>query len=326
MINFKDPQLRYLIDYANMKQGLIKFQKNFLRPSQIESFLKNDYLGMPLVLPIGIKYFKYNKKNIYKIKKKLILKYIFKTKKIDYVGIKIFFKFGNKFSYDAELKKKYKPHFRYIIKENKKLLKNINLKKNKYYLSSFQTRNIPHLGHERIISKMIKKNSIVFINPLVGVKKVGDCKNEILKKIFNKLKTENLYKNKIIYGPVLANMHYGGPREAIHHINIREKLGFNQFTIGRDHAGAQNVYAPLAAYKLVKKNNRKFKINIFYHKGSYFCNKCQKAVILGECGHKSLVEISGSEFRNSLIEKKQFKFARVKLQNYIKNIKGKLFY
>ena len=106
----------------------------------------------------------------------------------------------------------------------------------------------------------------------------------------------------------------------------REKLGFNQFTIGRDHAGAQNVYAPLAAYKLVKKNNRKFKINIFYHKGSYFCNKCQKAVILGECGHKSLVEISGSEFRNSLIEKKQFKFARVKLQNYIRNIKGKLFY
>ena len=103
-------------------------------------------------------------------------------------------------------------------------------------------------------------------------------------------------------------------------INIREKLGFNQFTIGRDHAGAQNVYAPLAAYKLVKKNNRKFKINIFYHKGSYFCNKCQKVVILGECGHKSLVEISGSEFRNSLIEKKQFKFARVKLQNYIKNI------
>ena len=105
MINFKDPQLRYLIDYANMKQGLIKFQKNFLRPSQIESFLKNDYLGMPLVLPIGIKYFKNNKKNIYKIKKKLILKYIFKTKKIDYVGIKIFFKFGNKFSYDVELKK-----------------------------------------------------------------------------------------------------------------------------------------------------------------------------------------------------------------------------
>ena len=29
MINFKDPQLRYLIDYANMKQGLIKFQKFF---------------------------------------------------------------------------------------------------------------------------------------------------------------------------------------------------------------------------------------------------------------------------------------------------------
>ena len=27
-INFKDPETRYLIDYANMKGGLIKHQKN----------------------------------------------------------------------------------------------------------------------------------------------------------------------------------------------------------------------------------------------------------------------------------------------------------
>ena len=57
-------------------------------------------------------------------------------------------------------------------------------------------------------------------------------------------------------------MHYGGPRD-MHHINLREKLGFNQFTIGRDHAGAQNVYPPLAAHKLVKKNKNSLRL-IFY--------------------------------------------------------------
>ena len=35
-------------------------------------------------------------------------------------------------------------------------------------------------------------------------------------------------------------MHYCGPREALHHLNLREKFGFNVFTIGRDHAGAEN--------------------------------------------------------------------------------------
>ena len=29
MINLDDPELRYLIDYANLKQGLIKYQKIF---------------------------------------------------------------------------------------------------------------------------------------------------------------------------------------------------------------------------------------------------------------------------------------------------------
>ena len=40
-------------------------------------------------------------------------------------------------------------------------------------------------------------------------------------------------------------MHYAGPREAIHHINLREMVGFNRFTIGRDHAGAENNFQPL---------------------------------------------------------------------------------
>ena len=48
-------------------------------------------------------------------------------------------------------------------------------------------------------------------------------------------------------------MHYAGPREAIHHINLREMVGFNRFTIGRDHAGAENNYKPLDAYNIVKK-------------------------------------------------------------------------
>ena len=52
-------------------------------------------------------------------------------------------------------------------------------------------------------------------------------------------------------------MHYCGPREAIHHLNLREKFGFNIFTIGRDHAGAENVYQPQSAINLIKKKSKK---------------------------------------------------------------------
>ena len=68
-------------------------------------------------------------------------------------------------------------------------------------------------------------------------------------------------------------MHYAGPREAMHHINLREMVGFNRFTVGRDHAGAQNNYRPLDAYKIVTKNIKNFEIDIFFcTKGHIFVN------------------------------------------------------
>ena len=65
-------------------------------------------------------------------------------------------------------------------------------------------------------------------------------------------------------------MHYCGPREALHHPNIREKLKFDYFAIGRDHAGAENVYKNDDAVKLVKKLE-KFKINILSQRSFLLC-------------------------------------------------------
>ena len=62
MINLSDPQIRYLIDYANIKQGLIKNQNDFLSGKILQKFFKKKYLDFPLVLPLGVKYFDYNGK------------------------------------------------------------------------------------------------------------------------------------------------------------------------------------------------------------------------------------------------------------------------
>ena len=60
MIDFNDPQIRYLIDYVNLKQNMIKYQTNFLNQNQFNKFKKKKRLGFPLVLPEGIKFFNYN--------------------------------------------------------------------------------------------------------------------------------------------------------------------------------------------------------------------------------------------------------------------------
>lgn len=326
MVNFADPQSRYLIDYANLKHGLIKHQNDFLNHDQFKIFLKKKHYGCPLVLPLGIKFFDYtNSINKFKISKSDVKKYIFNSKSINYVGLKIFFKFGNIFCTGATLKKKYKKDFDSIITFNEKLRLLLNTYNKRFKTSAFQTRNIPHLGHELILQNLLGKNKLLFINPLIGLKKKGDINNKVLKKVFNYLKNLNLYKNKMYYSPVICNMNYAGPREALHHAYIRENLGFKEFSVGRDHAGAENNYSPLAAKKFVNKNKKRLKIKIFFHNGAYFCNKCNKIVIKGSCKHTNLSGISGTEFRNKLNKKIPFIHARKSLQKYINKLDINLF-
>jgi sulfate adenylyltransferase len=326
MVNYKRTDTRYLIDYANLKQGLIKNQKDFLSKNKFNDFLKHDYLGFPLVLPMGIKYFNYSKSiRKFTISKSDARKLIFKCKSDDYIGMKIFFKFGNKFCSGATIKKKYKKDLNSIINFNEKLKSLIRRQKNKHKTSSFQTRNIPHLGHELIMQKLMGQGKILIINPVIGLKKRGDIKNNILRKVFEYLINITKYKNKILYGPVICNMNYAGPREALHHTYIRELLGFDEFSIGRDHAGAENNYSVLEAIKFVQKNKRRFKISIFFHKGAYYCGKCKKIILKGDCNHKILENISGSQFRKKLENKKLFLHARKSLQRYINKLELNLF-
>jgi sulfate adenylyltransferase len=326
MINYTEADARYLIDYANLKHGLIKNQNDFLSKKKFDNFVKKNYLGFPLVLPMGIKYFDYSKSiQKFTVSKSDAKKFIFRCKSDNYIGMKIFFRYGNTFCSGATIKKKYKKDLNLIIDFNEKLKLSIKKHKNNYKISSFQTRNIPHLGHELIIQKLMGTGKILIINPLIGIKKKGDIKNNILKKVFKYLISIKRYKNKILYGPVICNMNYAGPREALHHTYIRELLGFDEFSIGRDHAGAENNYPPLEAINFVKKNKKKFKIDIFFHKGAYYCGKCKKIILKGDCDHRILDNISGSQFREKLESKIFFLHARKSLQRYINKLKLNLF-
>ena len=95
----------------------------------------------------------------------------------------------------------------------------------------------------------------------------------------------------------------------MHHLLMRENLGFNYFYIGRDHAGAQNLYRPNAASETAIKS--------ITSKGGYLCLKCKDYVIKGTCGHKGLINISGTDFRFSLKEKSVYQHSDKELQKII---------
>ena len=312
----------YIIDYSNLKNGLIKYQNNFLNERNLKEFYNNKFYGIPICIPKGIKYFDYSKSIFFKIDKIKFAKKIFLTSNLNYIGIKKYFRYGNIFASKVKLKKKYNKIYNKISYHNRKIQKKINNLKNKN-ICSMQIRNVPHLGHEEIFKYLLNKYRSLVINPIIGVKKRGDFSDEILNLAFKYICKK--YKN-IHYFPIYSNFFYGGPREALHHLNIREMLGFKSFYIGRDHAGAENLYHPQDAINYAKKFKKKNIITPEVLKGSYYCKSCKNVVIKGLCNHRNMENISGSTFRSKIKNKKIYKFADTKLQFKIHESKIKLFY
>ena len=98
---------------------------------------------------------------------------------------------------------------------------------------------------------------------------------------------------------------------------MREQLGFNHFYIGRDHAGAENLYHPFAAIKRTTKFKNKFKISQISSKGGGYCKTCNKYLVKNSCIHDTFIDISGSEFRSFLSRNKIYMHANKKLQKIL---------
>jgi sulfate adenylyltransferase len=324
-INTLAGEKKYLIDYANLKQNLLPFQSSFLNKKQLYNFFKKKYFGIPALFPLNLKVFDYSGSIKYVVDKNFLLKNIYHTKNAKYKPYISYIKFGNQFSTFVKPKKKYLNLVKKIIAFNRYSISEIKKIKKKFKnICSFQTRNIPHHGHEKILDYLLSKYDHVVINPLIGPKKKGDIKFDILAEIYKFLLKEK-YKKKVSYIPFVANMFYAGPQEAVHHANLRYSLGFNNFVVGRDHAGSENLYKPHRAYNYISKMQNHLKIKVEKVLGSYFCKKCDNVVIKNSCSHKSLINISGTEFRNCLKDKRYFKYADYKLQNFIFGIKEKIF-
>ena len=189
------------------------------------------------------------------------------------------------------------------------------LRENHERVGAFQTRNIPHFGHEKIMSRLLEDCNHLVINPVLGPKKTGDVTRECLVEVFQEYFIEK-YNGAVSFYPVIANMFYAGPREAVHHALIRKRLGFNLFSVGRDHAGAKNVYQPNEAINLISKITKSLGIDVMCNEGAVYCKACDGAILRGECSHcaSNFHDISGTAFRNCISEGRVFSMADPEMQ------------
>ena len=163
---------------------------------------------------------------------------------------------------------------------------------------AFQTRNVPHVAHEMLQKAALNIYDGLFINPLIGKKKMGDFKDDVILNSYTVL-IDNYYpKYRIIFSTLHTEMKYAGPREAIHHAIMRQNFGCSHIIIGRDHAGVGNYYSPFAAHDIFK-DYPELEIEPIFFPAFYYCKKCQSYVNDRTCPHylDYREELSGTKMR-----------------------------
>jgi len=162
----------------------------------------------------------------------------------------------------------------------------------------FQTRNVPHVAHETLQKAALNIYDGLFLNPLIGKKKIGDFTDDLIIRAYESLINNYFPKNRVLFSTIHTSMRYAGPREAIHHAIMRKNFGCTHFIVGRDHAGVGNYYPPFAAQEIFQKYPDLGIIPVIFP-AFYFCKKCMSFANEKTCPHgkESKEELSGTMMR-----------------------------
>ena len=169
----------------------------------------------------------------------------------------------------------------------------------------FQTRNIPHLGHEYVQKAALTLVDGLFINPIIGEKKAGDFRDELIMDSYETLIKNYYSESRTTMGILKTRMRYAGPKEAIFHAIIRKNFGCTHFIVGRDHAGVGSYYKPFDAHEIFSEVPD-LGITPLFFRSFFKCSKCGGVVNEKICPHSGehISNFSGTALRAALNEGK----------------------
>ncbi len=323
-------RLEKAIDVEDIAQGVFSPLEGFLTRDDYESVLDRMRLSddtpwtIPIVMDVdkqdleGAKegddiLLSYNGsplaimtlEDIYTWDKKRHAEKVFKTLDPNHPGVALTFKMkdllvGGRIELIGEV---YNPFERYTLwpRETRVLFKEKGWKT----IAAFQTRNVPHLGHEYVQKAALTFTDGLFINPLIGWKKPGDYRDEVIIEAYKALIRHYYPSNVVVLAALRMNMRYAGPREAIHHAIVRKNFGATHFIVGRDHAGVGNYYGPYEAWDLFYEFPD-LGITPLFIREAFYCRKCGGMTTEKTCPHSDSdrIRISGTKLRKMLREGK----------------------
>jgi sulfate adenylyltransferase len=241
---------------------------------------------------------------LYRYNKKEYARQVFGTEDIQHPGVRKVFMLkdklaGGKITFIESVDKRFQE---YDLKpeETREIFRKWD------YVVGFQTRNAPHLGHEFVQkSAMLAVEAVtggevgLFINPVIGRKKKGDFRDEVILEAY-KVVIDNYYRpNRVFLGIWKTEMRYAGPKEAILHAIVRQNFGCTHFIVGRDHAGVGSYYKPYEAHEIFKEYESELEIRPLFFKDFHCCQICGGVISVSICPHNG-VKFSGTCVRSCI--------------------------
>lgn len=187
---------------------------------------------------------------------------------------------------------------------------------------AFQTRNVPHRGHEYIQKCALENVDALLVHPVIGEKKSGDFQNHVILGSYKILAEKYYNPERVMISCLPWVMHYAGPKEAILHAIIRQNFWCSHFIVGRDHAGVGNYYGTYDAQKIFDTiSDWDLDIKILRYENAAYCPQV-KWVVTDKTSPSPSAErifISGTKFRTMLTEgvRPPEEFIRAEITDYL---------
>ncbi|MEA3314529.1 MAG: sulfate adenylyltransferase [Campylobacterota bacterium] len=318
-------------DCINIAIGLFNPLKGFMTSADYHSVVENMRLTnqeiwtIPITLDIDKKtylkaleldeielFFKKNKigylniEDCYIVNQNTDIKHIFGTNDINHPGVKKEL-LRHKYRVGGNIKITDKTIFEGNL--NPKVTKNYFQEKGWKTIAGFQTRNPVHKAHEHLHRVALDICDGLFINPLIGWKKIGDFSENAVLDGYRAMIDEYYIGLNIYFDSLKTPMRYAGPKEAIFHAIIRRNLGCTHFIIGRDHAGVGDYYGKYEAQELARDilKTNKLGIELLLLSEPFYCHKCGQIVSDKTCKHSAefIEKISGTKIRSMLANNKR---------------------